>query len=281
MRSLNKFFHWPPAVGVVTAVVTSLVLMRQGVSPSSVAVVCGIGGVASLGVLPALHRVAHAAARRRDWVTWATMFIHLAAGCSLVLVRPGTEANRDLVTRSAWIDAHGALWTVNWLLWMCASASLLAFCFAWRDALRGRGTDHLAPAIGCGIVAIGLVFDLMGETLMIVAVGRGGISMPEFAASFRAYQVLSPVIANGLYCVGGLTLSVTSWQIRLFPRTVECLGIWVWTIGSGLTIAALFNHLVAMAATGIGVIVSFSLWTALVAIHFRALIRSLTNGNQR
>ena len=122
---------------------------------------------------------------------------------------------------------------------------------------------------GCLLIAAGLVCDLSGEALQIVWATEAAAAPEDFAAAVRCYNVLGPGVANGLYCIGGLMLSVCSWRTGWLRGAAGVLGIAVWIVGLGLTAAAFAEHRIAMLAFGAAVMLLFLPWAAIMAWRLR------------
>jgi small multidrug resistance pump len=209
---------------------------------------------------PFLFYLLRTTAWRPSLVIWMGVVLHLLACLGLLAVREGTEAVADLDARARWIAQHAALWTATWTVWAAASMSLLALCAAWSDRLAQAAPIRFWAVWGCLIIATGVLCDLAGETIMIVQLTRRGLAPEEFASAARWYQLLSPAAANGLYCIGGLMLSALAWQTGWLRGGLGWLGITMWVVGLGLTVAALAQHLLGMSITGAAVMLLFIAW---------------------
>jgi hypothetical protein len=201
------------------------------------------------------------------WVAWFGVAVHIATCVGLLLASGGTEAEPVMARRAEWVGQHATAWTALWVGWMFASTSLLGLFVVWGIHLVRIGGNRAAIVVGCALCAIGLACDLTGE-LVNIGLTRPGISIAEFARSARTYVLLGAAAANGLYCVGGLIMSAISWR-RGFQRDWSgLLGFVMWTIGIGLTIAALLDHRASMIATGAGVMITFIPWAAVTGWRF-------------
>jgi hypothetical protein len=212
----------------------------------------------------AFYLLRHVAARRAI-IGGFTVAIHFAACVALLAVRQGTEANPNFESRAAWLSQHRTAWVIAWFLWTISSLSLLAFCVAWAGQLRTMGIARRGLLLGCLIVALGLMFDLAGETLQI-AVATGTRVTPERLVNIVwAYNLLGPGAANGLYCVGGLLLSAAAWRSGFLRGGVGMLGFAVWGVGILLTLFAVADHRLGMLLAGGGVMLLFLPWAAAVS----------------
>jgi hypothetical protein len=207
---------------------------------------------------------------RRTALIWIGVVLHLIAGVLLLAVAPGTEQTANLSERQLWITEHAALWTAAWLTWAMASLSLGALAAVWTARLVEERASRTIAVLACGIVWLGVACDLSGETMLAARATPSELSIAEFAAAYRAYQWLSPVVANGLYCLGGLALSFLSWRTALVRGFAGIWGISMWSVGLALTAAAIVEHLPAMTAAGAGVMLMFTPWSAWLGWQLRA-----------
>ncbi len=198
-----------------------------------------------------------------------TVCAHLAACVGLLLVRGATEMEPEIANRWRWLADRQFAWSITWALWAVSSMSLLAFCCVWTRWLRLSGTARCVAIGGCGLIAIGLAFDLAGEVLQICVATRPGISLSAFESTAAAYRVLGPGVANGLYCVGGFVLSAIAWRSGRLRGATGALGFAVWIVGAALTVAALVDHRVGMIVSGAGVMILFIVWASVVTWRMR------------
>jgi hypothetical protein len=204
---------------------------------------------------------------RPGLVAAISVVIHVCACLALLASRGGTEIVSDLAARQAWILIHTSLWIRTWLVWALASASLVALTVVWTRHLVRLGVPRGWALLGCGLVALGLPFDLVGESVNIVWATRPQ-SLADFAAAVRAYQLVSVAVANGLYCLGGLILSVLSWRAGWLRGPMAGLGFVMWSVGLGLTVAAILEHGPAMAITGAAVMSLYLIFAAWLGWRF-------------
>jgi hypothetical protein len=191
--------------------------------------------------------------------------LHILACVALLAVSGGTEIVDDIGQRAAWVRSHPAAWSATWMLWALASMSLLAFTIVWAARLLQEGAPRQWVFLGCAVLGVGVLFDLVGESINLVGPTLPGCTVEQFAIFVRTYGLLSAAIANGLYCIGGLVLSALAWHIGWLRGWVGLLGFVMWTIGLGLTVMALVNNGPGMIATGGGVMLLYIPWSALVA----------------
>ncbi len=96
---------------------------------------------------------------------WICALLHAAALALMAIVlQPGTLAEPDTVTRSAYIAEYTAAWTTGWCVWMLAAMSLVGFYAWWGSRLDAANLSTMAVLIA----AFGMVCDLSGEALSVL-----------------------------------------------------------------------------------------------------------------
>lgn len=205
---------------------------------------------------------------RGTTLAWYSVIVHLAASLGLLLVAPGTELNLDLGQRQQWIVGSTGIWVGTWAFWALSSISLLALCLAWSIELH-RVTKRRAVIVGCAIIAMGVGFDLSGETVMIVQLARHDLTLASFANAARTYQLLSPAMANGLYCLGGFILSCIAWKSGQLRGVTGVAGFGMWFAALLLTLATLANQTVMMTASGAVIMLLYLPWAAMLGWRLR------------
>jgi hypothetical protein len=201
---------------------------------------------------------------RRLIVAWVGVAVHVLACLALMAVAGGTEIVPEMGQRMRWVSEHPARWVATWVAWVVASMSLSAFAVVWATELVERGARRRWVVLGCLVILLGLLFDLAGETLNLVWPTRPELTVAEFARGARLYAVLSAGTANGLYCIGGLVLSVVSWRMGWLRGWVGVLGMAMWSVGLALTAMVILDHGMGMILTGAGVMILYIPWAALV-----------------
>jgi len=184
---------------------------------------------------------------------YACAALNVAAAVALATVmRPGTELGGSPTARHAYMAAHPLLWRGGWVLWMAASASLVAFYLWWALRLARR---TLALALWAVALA-GFALDLTAEILLAARV-------PDNLALAPVAAALTGVGANGLYTVAGAGLS-------LLMRVRGRFAVWTWTMwaaGAGLSIFTFLGVFAGSAACTAVLFALFCPWV--VAVRFR------------
>lgn len=197
-------------------------------------------------------------------VTWLGVGIHIVACLRLLASAEGLEWEENFGRRFTWILANARLWTITWFAWSVASMSLIAFAFVWARELFQRGGRPADLISGVRIMTYGLIFDLAGECVYIFAPSFTYPDFNYFWPVIRQYTILSVVLGNGLYCVGGLTLSVVALRVGWLTGFMAKIGFAMWGIGLFLSLAAVFNNRLAIVASGAALMTLFIPWSAWV-----------------
>jgi hypothetical protein len=198
------------------------------------------------------------------------ILFHLAACGALLAVSPGTEANPDWESRARFVASSTMAWVITWFLWSICPMSLLAFCVAWAGRLLELGAASRGVILGCLLVALGVLFDLPGEALQIGVATSPRINAESLVHVVRAFNLLSPGAANGLYCLGGLLLSGAAWQCGFLRGAPGILGFVMWSVGLLLTLFAITDHRLGMLVTGASVMILFLPFAAIVGWRMKA-----------
>jgi hypothetical protein len=198
----------------------------------------------------------------------ANIAVHLVGLLVAALfLRPGSPT-APLAERMNFLAAHPIGWSAAWCVWIGCMILMVSFTFVAARCLEAEPLARLAVIVA---VAAG-GFDLLGDSLFIVVLPQVAALLPRneqlFVAVERCIQTLSLVVANGLYSVATLLLTLAA-RSRL-KRGVFVLGCVVFACGMLLALAAFTGvpwH--AEAATGptIGL---YALWVWLAARDLEA-----------
>ena len=163
------------------------------------------------------------AGRLRRSAPFVCATVNLLAALALAFVlRGGTEAVSSTADRVAHIEHHLVLWRGGWAVWMVAGISLVAFYAWWGAWLASTGWSFVALIAAM----LGLASDLFAESLYI---GWLPDRMENIAP---AASLLTGGVANGLYTVAGILLTVRTRALRGWLRA------WAWTIwAAGLALS--------------------------------------------
>lgn len=212
------------------------------------------------------------ASRRRDsggtHVLGSLLVISTIAVACLVMalfLRYGLPAGTTLAERMAFVSAHPVAWPLAWLPWMASALGLLLFCF-W---LRAYAPPSPARLLGFALVAFGVAPDITAESIYAFVLPR--LAEQGTAETFSHFEyiatLLTGLLANAAYCLGGLILNLLLFRNPRFPRGVALAGLPSWILGLGLSVAV-FNHWMAAAVVLTASSMALSLaWMLLVTIR--------------
>jgi len=206
---------------------------------------------------------------RRVAVAWAGAALHLVACTGLLMVAQGAETNPEIASRQVWILSHTPLWVTVWTMWTLASISLLAFVLVWSKTMRRHRANRTLLFSACAAIAVGVLFDLSGETTLAICATQQGAPLQHFAASIRQYQWLSAAVANGLYCAAGMALTREAWRCGQLNLLLTLWGYTMWLTGMLLTVGAVFQLEWLMIAAGAGVMILFTPWKIVTGYTLR------------
>ena len=212
--------------------------------------------------------------QRRVVIAWICVAIHLFACVGLLVIRDGTEAKAEMGVRLKWVAGWVPLWTAAWMIWAVASMSLLAFFVVWRARLVELGVSRVQTLLACLVCAVGLLFDLAGESVNIAWLTRPGLTVDEFRRGARLYGLLGPAIANGLYCVAGLVLTAVSRRVGFLQGWIGQLGNVMWIVGLTLTVATVVDLHWPIIITGGTVMMLFVPWAACLGWRLRVVAQA-------
>lgn len=190
---------------------------------------------------------------KRTAPLWCAVIHALAAIGTLVLLRGGSEAVRDLAQRTAYLDQHAIAWRAGWLLWMLAAISLSGF-YAWWGARVPRRIALLAFSIA----AIGLLCDFSGESIFI-----GWMPSPS-SVLYRAASLSSAAAGNGFYTIAAILLTIATPALPL-----RGLAWAAWISGIALSIATIAAMPTLIVAASAALMITFIPWTALMGVRWR------------
>ncbi len=206
---------------------------------------------------------------RRTIIAGLTVGLHGLACLGLILAGGGTEMEADFPNRWRWVLDHAGLWTVVWFFWVLSSMSLLAFVAIWSRSLFEKHLSRVGILIACALTAVGVLCDVFGEFVNIAWLTEPWRTLDEFRQGAGAYLLLSAAAANGLYCAAGLVLSGLSWRAGLVRGFLGIWGLTMWSVGLGLTIAALADARLATVVFGSAVMALFIPWAGLMGWRWR------------
>lgn len=171
----------------------------------------------------------------------------LGAAALAFVLRGGSELEPDVAARARYILEHIGAWRTGWAVWMGAGVSLVAF-YAWWGARLPQPVWGLAAT---ALAAVGMTCDWFAESLFIGWLPRDIETIGPLG------MCLSGGVANGLYTIGGVILTLGTRSIR------GGFGVWTWVMwASGVAVSvAAFTCSVPFLAAATGVLfVLFCPW---------------------
>jgi hypothetical protein len=165
-------------------------------------------------------------------LAWLNVLLHLAGlGLAAIYMRPGTPLT-PLAERQTYLASWPSGWVGSWAVWALAAFAMIGFAVA----VAARINTPLARW-GAGIAVAAAAIDLTCDTLLafyLPALASGVIVQDfEFVDAERVIGFVSLLIANGLYSLSTLLLSVTMRE----RAAVLPLGIAVFVCGMLLSAA--------------------------------------------
>jgi hypothetical protein len=196
-------------------------------------------------------------------LAWFCFLIHaLALGAMLFVIQPGLLVGTE-ASRREFIAAHAVAWQIGWLIWMPASLALVLLFLAWADSLEFKVWGIVAVAL----CFAGAIVDWLDETMLVGLVPSlaAHAATDAFAASLfswweRYYLVASLGLANGLYSIGGLSLSVLAFKTRGFPRWLAWLSSATWIASLAIIFLGLLGDRGGIFVTSVAAFALFMPW---------------------
>jgi len=196
-------------------------------------------------------------------LAWFCFLVHvLALGAMLFVIQPGLLVGTE-ASRREFIAAHATAWQIGWLIWMPASLALVLLFLAWADALEFKVWGLVAVAL----CFAGAIVDWLDETMLvgIVPTLAARAASDLFAASLfswweRYYLAASLGLANGLYSIGGLILSMLAFKTSGFPRWLAWLSAVTWAFSLAISFFGLLNNREGIFVTSTAAFASFMPW---------------------
>ncbi|MBM3993404.1 MAG: hypothetical protein FJ303_04530 [Planctomycetes bacterium] len=177
------------------------------------------------------------------FVAWLNVVLHgIGLAFAAIGMRPGTPAV-PLAERVDYLAASPLGWMLGWAVWMLCVPAVVAF---FAIAAQRLGESAWLGRLACSVVLAAGAIDLCCDTVFLIALPRLAAERPLPESLFltveRATGAISLIVANGLYTMGTLLMTITLHQR---PR----VSTWLLAAGYGVT---LFGALLAAAGcTGI------------------------------
>lgn len=200
-------------------------------------------------------------------LAWANVALHvLGLIVAWFALQPGSVV-RPLAERMAYLAGRPAGWSWGWGIWMLCALLLVSFMAVLRRQLSGSAAAHLALALTAAGMAADLLCDVIQIRVLPAAAGAGPSRPDLFLAFERLACTGGLTVANGLYTAGVLMMNV---RLRRLVGAPALLAGWATVVAGSALAAAGFvpSPLLLQISTG-ATIVSYSLWTVLVARDLR------------
>jgi hypothetical protein len=222
-------------------------------------------------------------AKLAPWLCVATHVLALAM--TGVFLRPGLALEPNTSARASFVSTHLSHWTVGWATWMVAAASYVGFCAWWASKLQeGQAVpaNHNArtniATLAVAIVALGTVFDFSGEGSLILLLVEQvsntvegtvvAINLTSVIRIERAFAILSAGLANGLYTIGGILLTLLTTGL---PKWVQA-AMWIsWLAGIAMTVSAFVDSNAGFVVSSVVLFPPFILWISWMAARWSSL----------
>jgi hypothetical protein len=175
------------------------------------------------------------------------LFNALGAAALALVLSGGSELEPDMAARATYISEHIGAWRAGWAVWLGAGVSLVGF-YAWWGARLPQPVWGLA---GTGFAATGMVCDWFAESLYIGWLPRDLETIGPLG------MCLTGGVANGLYTIGGVILTLGTRSIRGGFR------VWTWVMwasGVAVSVAAFIGSVRFLAAATGVLFVLFCPW---------------------
>lgn len=189
---------------------------------------------------------------------WLNIVVHVfGLALAATALRPGTGLV-DLPERSAYLAGSPLGWTLGWATWIACAAALVWFV----ALLSERLDDRIAPSLVIAGAAVDLLCDALWITVVPELARRGAAGEALFLTVERIAGIGGAVVANGLYTVAALLLTL---RLRGRPGFSVPLGAGVVVSGSGMVVAGFTGDPLHLAIATGPTIGFYCLWTLAAA----------------
>jgi hypothetical protein len=202
-------------------------------------------------------------------LAWLNVAVHVAGlAFAAVGMRPGS-ALVGLPERRAYLATFPPGWCLGWGVWMLCALALVAFF-----AVLARRLPEYPDLAGLAVLlaAAGAAVDLFCDAINITVLPRAAAETEPalFLLIDRVTFAGGLIVANGLYSIATLLLTIGLARRPGMPRVVPLLGWGVFVFGMVMVVAGFADSArLAELATG-PTIILFCAWAVVVA---RALER--------
>lgn len=197
-------------------------------------------------------------------VAFATSITNVAASIvMLAVLRHGIPAGEPSIEdRFIFIRTHTSTWRWGWLVWMVAALTLLCLFVALAE--RWNSTSPILCMLAVALATAGIAADLAGESFLALLLPR---ETTDFDVVDRIAHVLTSFLANGLYTLAGIALTIAG--ARELPRSLVALAAATWASGLALSGAVFVGSRRAEFVSGAAVMTGIIAWTFLLGLWLR------------
>lgn len=181
-----------------------------------------------------------------------------------IFMGPGTPLV-PLSDRLEYLTRHQIAWSIAWGVWALCALALVAFLFYASEALpRPRGVARLALLLAAAGLAVDLTCDAIFIAVLPRIAARAPVPTELFLAIERIANAGGQVVANGLYSIAVLILTLRLGSVDRVPRLATWTGFG--TFGSGMTMVAggILDRATLLEASTGPTIGLFVIWTIVV-----------------
>lgn len=202
-------------------------------------------------------------------LAWANVVLHVAGLIvAWFAMQPGS-AVVPLTERMAYLAGRPAGWSLGWGIWMLCTLLLVGFMTVLRQRLSDLLPIHGAMAqLALLLTATGMAVDLLCDVIQIRVLPAAAAAGPDLFLAFERLAFTGGLtVANGLYTAGVLLMNL---RLRGLVGSPALLAGWATAIaGFALAAAGLVPSPILLQISTGTTIVSYSLWTVLVARDLR------------
>ncbi|MEK6233167.1 MAG: hypothetical protein N2C14_00490, partial [Planctomycetales bacterium] len=157
------------------------------------------------------------------------------------LIAGGSELIPATADRARYVADFLPRWRLGWATWMFAAPTLIGFYSWWAARIPQSG-----PALaGVVVAAVGMCFDWLGESVYVAWLPDFALqqtndaeSLAKFAQVQQFATMLTAGVANGLYTLGGIILTLASPWLQGRLRATAWI---IWTAGIGMSVSAVLE----------------------------------------
>jgi hypothetical protein len=186
------------------------------------------------------------------------------------LMRQGLPVDGNTISsRMAFIDENTLLWSSSWCVWMFAAIGLYLFCAIFASRLD----ESVFKTVGLALVGMGIPADLSAEVIYAFIIPKQILlgAEPEWIIFLEQLAShLTGFLGNGLYNLGGLTLTLLAFRQNKLPVWLFSWGVLAWLLGLALSVSIAID---SMKAAEIFTALSMTLSTAWMVLWARVGLR--------